>query len=82
MTTAYEPPTVEEVREKLAAAIAKGARYVYLDSKRDRWGIDATTIGVAQGWLTQGVMKEIDEQYSQMRFDFTDKARDELGLKN
>ena len=82
MSATYEPPTVEEVREKLAAALANGAHYVYIDSKRDRWGIDATAIGVQQGWLTEGLIKEIDEQYSQMRLDFTDKARDELGLKN
>lgn len=69
----YVPPTREEAREKTVRAFRQGADYVFADSRRQRWVVDAAALMVQDGLLKEGELVEIDEQYSQMRWYPTEK---------
>lgn len=67
----YTPPTVEEARESLARAVEKGCGSIVIESRRHRWLWEAAEISVREGWLEPGVIHELDEQWSELRYQIT-----------
>lgn len=73
----YTPPTIEEAKEKLGRVIKRGADFVYVSSRCERWALDAIALMQKEGYL--GPCEESgDEQSTIWKFRFTKKARKEL----
>jgi hypothetical protein len=71
-----ETPTFEDAREMLVRVLADNpGDYVFIDQRTMWWAQRCAEIGVEQGWLEEGKLVEVDEQYSQLRWRITDAGR-------
>lgn len=74
--TEITDPTIDGARAALVRANARGAYdYVIIDDRRQRWLWMAAEISVEQGWLEPGVLVQLDEQSSELRFRVTEAGR-------
>lgn len=77
MNNDSDEPTVDDARAMLARANARGVHYDYVTiyDRRNAWQWRAAEISVAEGWLEPGVMVELDEQSSELRYRVTSAGR-------
>lgn len=70
----------QEFEARTAKAFRAGADYIYIDSRRQRFQLEAAEFCVENGWLTNPEFVEIDEQYAQQRYRLTEIGKEHWNL--
>ncbi len=70
----YTPPTVAEAIASIQRAYERGADYLIIDNRQQRWLWEAAELGVSEGLLEEPT-EVSDDQWSELRYRFTKKGR-------